>query len=68
MKTIKPRIISAFYFRAWTGIEPIEDDLTRCNCNQIGQEGHDCCGWCEKHNKPQFMCMCKLKTKYKLFQ
>ena len=59
-----PRRISYNYFRAWVGEEPIEDDLERSNCLDAGEIGHECCGWCEKHNKPQFMCMCKLRELY----
>lgn len=37
-----------------TGREPEHDDLERCNCQLAGRFGHDCCGWNEEQNKPQF--------------
>ena len=38
--------------------EPIVDDLERCNCERAGQIGHYNCGWCQKHDLPQFECGC----------
>lgn len=40
------------------GHEPIQDDLERVNCKDIGIVGHSQCGVCEKHNKPRFACGC----------
>lgn len=40
------------------GSEPIQDDLDRVNCKEAGKVGHFCCGECEKHLKPRFMCGC----------
>lgn len=46
----KVRFISA------TGLEPVDDDLERCNCPKAGTVGHFCCGWNEQRNAPQFLC------------
>ena len=50
------KLISAEYFEEKTGIEPIHDDLERCNCQKAGTIGHMACGWCVKCEMPVFMC------------
>ena len=45
-----------FQFKAKTGREPVEDDLTRVSCPTVGELGHWQCGWCEKHDRPRFEC------------
>jgi hypothetical protein len=42
-------------FLAAVGVEPIQDDLERCNCPQAGEFGHWCCGWDADRNLPVFM-------------
>lgn len=38
-------------------VEPIQDDLERCNCSEAGSAfGHIHCGICRAHNLPMFMC------------
>lgn len=38
------------------GLQPINDDLDRVNCNEVGEVGHSQCGECPEHHKPRFMC------------
>jgi hypothetical protein len=45
-------------FKERFGSEPMDDDLERVNCSEVGDIGHCSCGVCEKHNKPRFMCGC----------
>jgi hypothetical protein len=45
-------------FKKMTGNDPVEDDLGRCNCKDVGRLGHLQCGICEEHNKPRFVCGC----------
>lgn len=49
-------VVTKEQFKAATGNDPILDDLERCNCPQVGQIGHYYCGWCEKCDKPRFLC------------
>lgn len=51
--------ISFERFTHATGSRPIRDDLERANCPQAGQPGHLYCGWCERHDKPRFLCGCE---------
>ena len=51
-------MITAERFEAATGYPPESDDLERCNCPDEGKDGHWGCGWCERHNLPQFRCSC----------
>lgn len=51
------RITKKKFFEA-TGYLPEQDDLERSNCKKAGETVHLCCGWCEKHDKPRFMCGC----------
>ena len=37
---------------------PAADDLDRVNCDEAGEIGHLCCGWCALHNVPIFECGC----------
>jgi hypothetical protein len=54
-----PRVvphITAEYFTAATGSEPVQDDLERANCPCAGlQMGHSQCGWNIAANLPVFM-------------
>lgn len=45
-------------FLATTGRLPENDDLYRCNCNQVGTIGHQQCGICTKCELPRFICGC----------
>lgn len=45
-----PKQITEEYFLKYTGREPIEDDLERCNCDKVGSVGHASCGWNRKRN------------------
>ena len=45
--------ITAELFRQYTGREPQDDDLERCNCTKRGA-GHTWCGWNISHNAPRF--------------
>jgi hypothetical protein len=49
-----------------TGTEPKDDDLERCNCDLVGEIGHSQCGWCNKHDKPRFLCGCLNNKKEKI--
>lgn len=40
------------------GSEPIQDDLDRVNCQEVGKIGHFQCGICSEHDKPRFQCGC----------
>lgn len=55
--------ITAEYFKEKTGQGPVDDDLERCNCQYAGRVGHFCCGWCTYHEKPIFMCGCRVYLK-----
>ena len=46
--------ITAELFRQYTGREPEDDDLERCNCTKQGQQGHIFCGWNTSFNAPRF--------------
>ena len=46
-------------FKEKVGREPINDDLERCNCVTAGDMGHRYCGWCKKHDIPNFECGCR---------
>ncbi len=41
-------------FKAATGVDPVDDDLERCNCKKAGEAAHWMCGWDEKRNLPVF--------------
>jgi len=47
--------ITAARFRAAVGREPENDDLSRSNCSERGDDGHWCCGWDHAANLPVFM-------------
>ncbi len=47
-------------FKELTGINPIQDDLERVNCDKAGMLGHWQCGLCVEHNKPRFQCGCTI--------
>ena len=47
--------ITAEKFREATGHEPINDDLKRANCEEIGQFGHFMCGWDKERDLPRWM-------------
>lgn len=46
-------------FTEKVGVPPEGDDLERCNCPKAGQVRHYLCGWCDKHDKPRFICGCR---------
>jgi len=50
--------ITAEVFEEKVGSPPHQDDLERSNCSLAGNSGHHQCGWCEKHDKPRFLCGC----------
>lgn len=54
--------MTAEEFTSKMGIEPVNDDLERVNCEHAGEFGHRYCGWCDDHNKPRFMCGCVKKV------
>jgi len=43
-------------FKEYTGREPENDDLERCNCKKAGLLGHQQCGWCKVRNIPVYEC------------
>lgn len=45
-------------FKEKTGRDPDGRDLARVNCPIAGTPGHTTCGWCAKHDKPAFECLC----------
>ena len=47
-------IITAEIYKAYTGVDPRDDDLERCNCSKKGQMGHQHCGWDKANNQPVF--------------
>lgn len=49
---------TAEQFEEIVGFAPIDDDLERLNCHKAGYIFHMACGYCEKHNKPRFVCGC----------
>ena len=50
------KTITAEDYKKATGADPENDDLERVNCTQLGQVGHQQCGWCPKCNLPRFCC------------
>ena len=62
---VKPceREFSANDFKRMTGNLPEDDDLARLNCRLARAPGHELCGYCEKHDKPQFLCDCFNKVR-----
>jgi hypothetical protein len=52
-------------FTEIVGTPPEQDDLDRVNCKLVGNIGHHDCGWCEKHDKPRFMCGCPIEQESK---
>ena len=59
------RCITDKVFRICTGRDPIQDDLERSNCPKAGQVGHSGCGWCPKHELPNFQCGCGMLSAYR---
>lgn len=55
---MRKRTMTEEEYKVKFGSEPIQDDLDRVNCKEAGKVGHFCCGECEKHLKPRFMCGC----------
>lgn len=53
---------TAAEFEAAVGRLPEMDDLERVNCDQAGTLGHQGCGWCNTHNKPNFICGCGMRA------
>jgi hypothetical protein len=49
-------MITAEKFKERTGLDPVNDDLERCNCDKAGELGHWFCGWCKECDKPRFIC------------
>jgi hypothetical protein len=50
--------VSAEDFKKMTGVEPVQDDLERVNCERAGSRGHQYCGLCHTGKHPNFMCEC----------
>lgn len=48
-------IITEEMFKAAMNVDPVRDDLERCNCERAGELGHLCCGWNYKLNVPMFV-------------
>lgn len=48
-------------FKEQVGREPVDDELERCNCQEVGRVGHQLCGWCMDHKIPRFVCGCRVK-------
>lgn len=48
--------ITAKKFRERVGCDPRDDDLARANCNFVGSPAHMSCGWCQRCDKPRFVC------------
>ena len=46
--------ITVEMFKKFTGREPVDDDLERCNCKKVGKPGHMQCGWNSVLNLPRF--------------
>ena len=46
--------ITAEMFKEFTGREPMDDDLERCNCKKVGKPRHMSCGWNKVLNLPRF--------------
>ena len=42
---------------------PMQDDLSRVNCEHAGEVGHRNCGWCSKCDRAKFACVCPQKGK-----
>ena len=49
--------ITAEEFHQVTGHVPKDDDLERCNCEELMEVGHQSCGWNEERQLPNWMCM-----------
>ena len=50
-----PAVITAEYFKASVGRDPVNDELNRCNCERAGELGHYHCGWNREKNLPRYM-------------
>jgi hypothetical protein len=46
-------------FETAFGRKPVNDDLDRVNCSNVGAVGHLGCGVCPEHAKPHFECGCR---------
>ena len=60
---IRPEVITEEYFEDRVGRPPQDDDMHRCNCEEVGPSGHGgrlrghyYCGWCDLCDKPRFIC------------
>ena len=53
--------MNEYEFEQATGRKPIEDDMERVNCEQMGEIGHLSCGWCAVHDQPMFECGCGIR-------
>ena len=53
-------------FEEIMGYAPRQDDLHRLNCTEVGKVGHWQCGWCLKHQGPNFACGCLYIARGKL--
>lgn len=51
----RPNPITAEWFKASVGTDPINDCLDRCNCNLAGALGHLYCGWDDARDMPKFI-------------
>jgi hypothetical protein len=49
-------------FMKRTGRAPVQDDLERVNCPEVGKVCHFWCGWCVWHDRPRFECGCAMIT------
>ena len=47
--------ITAEQYKEAVGVDPINDDLERCNCKKAGEMGHWFCGWDKITNLPVFL-------------
>jgi len=43
------------------GFAPVDDDIDRVNCSNVGATGHYQCGVCPLHDKPRFSCGCLVR-------
>ena len=58
--------ITSKIFEEKTKVKPEHDDLERCNCSLAGEVGHYQCGWCQRHDKPRFLCGCLVTKRNEL--
>lgn len=49
-------------YNEWFGQAPKGDDLDRLNCQQTGDHGHTCCGYCPWCDRQMWQCKCDPPT------